>query len=475
MYYCPADNYYICKQCREGEHKSHPVEKLKDLAIRIKQSLIELDKKMTAEEKKLRSAPLDFEKKTKILAGDVLKQVDIQFSRQLREMKRDVNQTVKNTCSIFSQRLSASFDFLGMKEDVNKRLAAVRELASTGEYWTICKNFSGADVELQRVKSIESAVQKAFNFCTREDVDIALKEAKAKLKGLFDDLKKFVDTFPDRLKSDLSKKQKKNDRTLLWVKDTKLYTIDLESLAFKELVHNKDFSYSNQLTTSNGRLFLTGGKKNLTSTFELDKAQQDFISKANMANGRYFHAFVQFRDSILLALGGYNGTPMNECEAYDIDTDKWSPISSLVEKRFRFTAFCYDQTFVYIACGYNQTLKTTNTMERVALGSLLDGKWESFEVKNKGFAPCYSIGSLSLNDKETLLFGGVSTVSAPQCMIFNRQKNEITLSAAKITDKDEFYGHSIGSYKGKSYVLSLWGNLYIYGDDKFEVKKKYLS
>ncbi len=150
--------------------------------------------------------------------------------------------------------------------------------------------------------------------------------------------------------------------------------------------------------------FLIGGTDS-NNTFQYRDGQITKKSPLNIE--RSFMSLILNGNSIL-AIGGYEYNEKNQIgsiEVYDIETDKWQMnlYEDLKVARSQANALLYNNKTIFVFGGYNKSLGTLNTIEKISLNTKTT---ELLDIKLP--LPLRRFGSLKICDNKILIMGGIT-------------------------------------------------------------------
>jgi len=186
-----------------------------------------------------------------------------------------------------------------------------------------------------------------------------------------------------------------------------------------------DTAISKNVFTKDGRLFITGDClfPATLHTQELDRISMEFVRRADMNKERRCHAFEEIKSNCLLACGGY----VTDCEVYNVETDTWTIIASLNQKRANHSIMSFDERIVY-AYGGGWYSRSMLSYEKMLIDDDFSGFWENVDfAAPSDNAPTSFSGCLKLDQSEFLIFGGrgVKSILTKECTIFNAETGTI--------------------------------------------------
>jgi len=150
--------------------------------------------------------------------------------------------------------------------------------------------------------------------------------------------------------------------------------------------------------------FLIGGTDS-NNTFQYRDGQ---ITKKNSLNiERSFMSLVLINNQVL-AIGGYEYNEKNQIgsiEVYDIEQDKWqlNVFEDLKVARSQANALLFNSKTVFIFGGYNKSLGTLNSIERI---NCANRTTELLEVKLP--LPLRRFGSVKISESKVVVMGGIT-------------------------------------------------------------------
>ena len=168
-----------------------------------------------------------------------------------------------------------------------------------------------------------------------------------------------------------------------------------------------------------------------------------------MHSGRYSHTIIELGD-MLIVTGGFNDQDyLDSCEAFDYESNTWTKISSLNQRRSNHVCFVFNQE-IYIfggICGEQSKSPNYLTSFEKLSKDVINAKWQTLNIKNSlEKFPVYSNSYLKfkLNDCETFLIFGDRDNSGERnnnIVSFNPNTLELTQTDFKLGNSNWFYRH----------------------------------
>jgi len=190
------------------------------------------------------------------------------------------------------------------------------------------------------------------------------------------------------------------------------------------------------MNTANGRIFVIGGSKDLKITETLKKCVElkkdqgsdkyNMIERAEMNHPRAsFGCCISKDQTKIYCLGGYitDSRVSKECEVYDIPSNKWTVLPSLLKESCSSGISEFknqDKHLLYSFAGLyrepNTEVTLLNTVERLNLSDQNKG-WEILKVTTP-LTMC-DVGAFQMSDKHLLVFGGWSVKGLDKVYTFD--------------------------------------------------------
>ena len=140
-----------------------------------------------------------------------------------------------------------------------------------------------------------------------------------------------------------------------------MYYIDRDEWDLIQLSFDKVFEfnyYSSAVTLPDGSILITGGGISSTVcqiSFSAHSHHPRIIEREPMKEIRKEHATVCIQNSVYV-LGGYNGvsnTFLSSCERFDLETNSWTPISSMTVPKCAFAVTNLMNQAIFTVGGYD--------------------------------------------------------------------------------------------------------------------------
>ena len=167
-------------------------------------------------------------------------------------------------------------------------------------------------------------------------------------------------------------------------------------------------------------------KINASKNNDTNAISHDYIrTLPNLITARGWHSMIFIPNKYIFIVGGSN---TNSVELYDIETNKITHDSDLVEKRSETSLCCVDNSYLYAFCGFQFLSNFTNTIERCNLKKSVR-TWERITINNSllSIEPnFYTIAfgkSLGNNQNEIILMGANENYSNKQSGENKKKKN----------------------------------------------------
>jgi serine/threonine protein kinase len=155
-----------------------------------------------------------------------------------------------------------------------------------------------------------------------------------------------------------------------------------------------------------GEFYLLG--PNHSSSCILFKDSQ-IIPKAKMPVVKSFFSGI-YLDGIIYTFGGYDNLDkiqLKSCEQYNVSSDTWTISKhTLVEARSQSSACASDKTTFYIFGGYNKSVGTLNSIEKM---NVADGSFTLLKIEMP--TPLRRFASIKIAPNKILLLGGIQRLS----------------------------------------------------------------
>ena len=136
-----------------------------------------------------------------------------------------------------------------------------------------------------------------------------------------------------------------------------------------------------------GKIYILGGgyRGMFNSCFQLDAKNSEWKEVASMNDARYCAACTTFDGNIVISGGGFYENKLNTVESYDVFADAWTPMPSMIERRWRHRLVCVrSKLFVIDECTCEQFDKICNRFTTLKSPRILN-IWEAITIGNKIF------------------------------------------------------------------------------------------
>ena len=192
-------------------------------------------------------------------------------------------------------------------------------------------------------------------------------------------------------------------------KSRQIHTYNLVNGEIETVLINAGFNiplFSRSIAIENGDIYLTGGQYKpyyLRTTFFFDEGSNTLEKKADMTLPRGDHSLIYIAGYIY-AIGSY--TNNKTCERYNVQKNKWAPISSLNIGRAGAGLCTFDNEYIYAFGGRNGKRTILNAIECYSIKNDL---WRKIEYASKdSWIPCYMGLAHQITENEIMIFGGKS-------------------------------------------------------------------
>lgn len=190
-------------------------------------------------------------------------------------------------------------------------------------------------------------------------------------------------------------------------------------------------------------------KINASRNNHTNAINHDYIrTLPNLITSRGWHSMIFIPDKYIFIVGGSN---TNSVELYDMETNKITHDSDLLEKRSETSLCCVDNSYLYAFCGFQFLSNFTNTIERCNLKKSVRA-WEKITINNSALSiepNFYTIAFgkyIGDNYNEIILMGANENYSNKQSDDNKKKKNysfkqigmdEYSLSEKEIKEIDQ--------------------------------------
>ena len=134
-----------------------------------------------------------------------------------------------------------------------------------------------------------------------------------------------------------------------------IHSFDNHQFTLFDPLSNKDMKYHTDITIEspetivhNGKIYIVGGLLNKVPTnkvYEFEINSGIFKEKEPMIVSKWCHTLTAYKDNIF-SLGGMCGSAVDDCEKFNIKTEKWEKMTNLSKKKY-WVAACAG-TFPYV-------------------------------------------------------------------------------------------------------------------------------
>jgi hypothetical protein len=198
-----------------------------------------------------------------------------------------------------------------------------------------------------------------------------------------------------------------------------------EDCIFQKITLDIDFNLPPNhasISTSEGKLYLNGGKGNLDKMYEMNFETRRMIQRKSMRQTRWDHAICVSK-GFIYALGGAdreeNYRLNKKCERYDISLDSWMEIASFTTEASDFSVCNFNDKYLYKFGGWN-SVSYINIIERY------DIEFDQWTIINPplkpmlgGFPEC-----IQINERQIYIFGGFYTKGHDENFILEIEEND---------------------------------------------------
>jgi hypothetical protein len=266
-------------------------------------------------------------------------------------------------------------------------------------------------------------------------------------------------------------------------------TISEEKASTEFIQHNIQAASldSQTILISHKQFFVNGSSEsahhNIHYSFDLNTFCS--VELASMKYGRFSHQLVEY-ENLLIVTGGYNNKEyLSSCEAYEINSNQWSALPDLNEKRSNHISFVYNGN-LYVFGGIKGDVKNpgsyVTSLERLSEDKK---KWEIFNVKTDlDRFPVFSNSYLHYNmnnNNVILIFGDRDNQGERNSDVIslNPETLEITKTNLKLGNSNWFYRYIyFTDFQNRHNFISRNGHLHRFdsnGSNTWEYIREFVS
>jgi hypothetical protein len=212
------------------------------------------------------------------------------------------------------------------------------------------------------------------------------------------------------------------------------------------------------------RIYLIGGQVGqydiiyLATTFTYNPITQSLIPKSSMKHEKRHHTIISLKEiskNYIFSIGGENSHGyIRYCEKYDIETDEWTQIPSLKERKGKLSVCQFNNQFLYAFGGMSADF--LETIEHYDTQST--NGWSKLIPIDKALWTnrCGSI-SLQFDEDNIIVFGGKDIRTKNEVFLFNVKEAKFEM-LEKMKMADYFCTRKPFVEGGVIYSIGLIGN-----------------
>lgn len=180
--------------------------------------------------------------------------------------------------------------------------------------------------------------------------------------------------------------------------------------------------------------------------------------KNSMLSPRSFMSCVVI-GNIIIAIGGYDYNEKNQLdsiEVYDIDKDIWADniFQNLKVARSQATSLVYNNITVFVIGGYNKSLGTLNTIEKLTLNNK---KTELLDLKIP--IPLRRFACLKISETRIMIMGGITRLS--------KESDHVYCIDIEKKDSSKFSSLPKGGVIEHEVILDDLGNVHLFYENNY--------
>ena len=259
------------------------------------------------------------------------------------------------------------------------------------------------------------------------------------------------------------------------------YTIN-SGMGNEVSLSNKSFklaAYGNM----NNRVFISGGIEDeiyLNRMYEILEKPYPMINEySNMQIPRSSHTMIVYKTQFIYVCGGLNASGrIKSCEKFDINENSWDTIPDLTEETDLATGCVFDDIYLYIFGGGNDTEYFGRTGFESLKIEKLDVRveergWERIFVQGEYNPPeTFCASSIQISYNQILIFGGkTEKFNEDRTVIFDPYSNSLSI-VGSLPHNDYFMMTAPKKVANRVFAVGSTGKIYIYHINKKNWKIK---
>ena len=450
--YCTKCDIYVCTVCKEA-HLDHEG-KIKSLEEICNQNILtyyEILKKLKSYIK-LREQDMicvDFAKIKQDAVSHITKVFD-QLKKDIALYEKKKISEIVNMIEETEQK-DLEFQKVGFKhaEDLDVKLKGVITKMQDSTHFNEIFQFTHP-TKLRRTESKIEVIRKNIAAQTKSKAKISkFKNLKIKYRFKEDLMERMIE-----LKTNFMSER----NLLMFQPHSKLLLIaDIESKKKKKINLKTELlipEYFEQAEAQD-KVYLLGGCNEqalcLPTTLIYDQNMETLTQGADMNVAKKFHGAVYIEEYIYTVGGSGSYGLLQNCERYEIATDKWVLQSPLNEAREGSALSAFGEQYIYCAGGRNLQ-RVLNSIECLDIANLKMG-WEAFKVRESWMGSYFS-GAFQVSEQELLIFGGTLGEGRvkKECYLFNVENRDMRVIAT-LKRADCFFSRHKKIYKDMAYAI----------------------
>lgn len=218
-------------------------------------------------------------------------------------------------------------------------------------------------------------------------------------------------------------------------------------VVFPETSKKNVFYWNSRIVQVKTQLYITGGHDDFNNTVKTcmiyESLNNCLTEVKNMNSTHWGHSVIYVPPKFIFVI---SGSYTRKCEYYDIVKKVWTNISEINTWRMDPTSFIYNNLYLYIFGGWNNSIKTKDPfvekIERIKLFSPINeslvmttNKWEYIKLSNSSnlnHLKKTCMGLIRVNDNKLLLLGGDTSDYLKDTLFDNTNSVSPGLGASKI-------------------------------------------
>ena len=229
-----------------------------------------------------------------------------------------------------------------------------------------------------------------------------------------------------------------------------LYIYNIKSRRSERRNINLEIPHLFSAVQMSSETFISGGYlgsfpnwRCLKSTYKYKEERSTISQMSDMILEKGSHKLVGVElpyITYIYSLGGYyNSKFLSLCERYSVESNRWTKMPSLSQKKAGVGACCFNNERIYAFGGHMGNSNFSGVIECLDINKGEEGVWEIINlVHNKGWRKRRNPGVIQINGECILVFGGVDGAYKSDSYIFNVNTKSVSKLNSLLRAADSF-------------------------------------